>query len=316
MSRRNKILVVIAVICLFCGFALIFSYFYLNNKMKSEILNIAENSIVVNNTEVNEDIGYTYEPTTEEEFDNSYSMYLDALDSEFADIGADQKVKKVKDYKSVLEIPQYDILAHIYDDVSRDSLNYGVGHYPQTVGLGEKGNCAIAGHSSLIYDCILNEVKNMKIMDSFNIYDKQGKKHIYYVQTMFVVEPESMYVLDTTDASKSEVTIITCTNGGKQRLIIKAIELTKEELEEYTKQLKEEKLNLIDSIIEEENNKVGSLNYWYDYNYVQDKGFKLDKYFSSGSIIRYLLRGNTLSNKHNIYSYKLNNDILKEFEVK
>ena len=225
MNRRTKVLLIIFILLVLCGSSLIFSYFYLNHKMTNDILNIAKSSVIsTEHSTVEQEL-----ETENKKTDTTDAEYMDALTGEFADIGKDQKVKKVKEYVNVLEIPQYDILAKIYPDVSRTSLAYGVGHYPQTVEVGKKGNCAIAGHSSVIYDCILNEVKNMQILDSFNVYDKNGKKHVYYVKTMKVVEPTDMYVLDTTDRNRSEFTIITCTNGGKQRLVIYAFEMTKKE---------------------------------------------------------------------------------------
>lgn len=310
MSRKYKVLLILSILCLVCGFALIFSYYYFNNKMQSDILNMAKKSIVINTESVE------FENQVQGDSDNSYTEYVDALNGEFADIGSDQKIKKVKDYVSVLEIPKYKILAHIYDDVSKTSLAYGVGHYPQTVGLGEKGNCALAGHSSLIYDCILNDIKDINILDTMNVYDKKGKKHIYYVTNKFVVEPTAMYVLDTTDSNRRELTIVTCTNGGKQRLVVSAYELTKEELEEYKKQLNQNKYAVLKSSISDIEEKIDSLNYLYYTKYIDnEKGIVIKSNYSNGCLVRYLAKSKTLKNKHNIYNYEIEDTLLKEIEV-
>lgn len=311
MNRRTKVLLIIFILLVLCGSSLIFSYFYLNHKMTNDILNIAKSSVIsTEQSTVEQEL-----ETENKKTDTTDAEYMDALTGEFADIGKDQKVKKVKDYVNVLEIPQYDILAKIYPDVSRTSLAYGVGHYPQTVEVGKKGNCAIAGHSSVIYDCILNEVKNMQILDSFNVYDKNGKKHVYYVKTMKVVEPTDMYVLDTTDRNRSEFTIITCTNGGKQRLVINAFEMTKEEIENAKKEEKETKLLFMQNEVNELSNKIEDVSKIYNHNYSSKENLLLKKDFSAGCLIRYLLHSKSLKNKHNVYFYDIDM-LLKGVNVK
>lgn len=311
MNKKSKILIVIFVLLVLCGSALIFSYFYFNHKMTNDILSIAKNSVISTQQQRTDEILETENKKT----DTTDADYQDALTGEFADIGKDQEVKEVKQYVNVLEIPQYDILARIYPDVSRTSLAYGVGHYPQTVDIGEKGNCVIAGHSSLIYDCILNEVKNMKLLDSFNVYDKKGKKHIYYVENIMVVEPTDMSVLDTTDTSRSEFTIITCTNGGKQRLVINAFEMTKEEIENARKEKQRLKETFMQTIIKDYCTQLKDVNTIYKHNYVNDNSLFLKEDFSAGCLARYLLQSKSLKNKHNVYSYNID-IILKEVNIK
>lgn len=307
MSRKYKILLLIACILLVCGFALFFSYFYFNNKMHTDILSIAENSIKPNNTSEVE------LETEQHKTDTSEAEYQDALTGEFADTGKDQKIKKVKDYISVLEIPQCHVLAHIYDDVSRTSLAYGVGHYPNTKGIGKKGNCVIAGHSSLIYDCILNEVKNLNIMDKFNVYDKKGKKHVYYVLNIKVVEPTDMYVLESNDDTRSEFTIITCTNAGKQRLVINSYEMSKEEIKACLREQNQAKYNLMTAKIQEIEQSIVDLDTLYTKKYLDKKAnLVIHENYKNGGLVRYLITDNQLQNKHYPYSYELYDEVLKE----
>ena len=149
-----------------------------------------------------------------------------------------------------------------------------------------------------------------------NVYDKKGKKHIYYVTNKFVVEPTAMYVLDTTDSNRRELTIVTCTNGGKQRLVVSAYELTKEELEEYKKQLNQNKYAVLKSSISDIEEKIDSLNYLYYTKYIDnEKGIVIKSNYSNGCLVRYLAKSKTLKNKHNIYNYEIEDTLLKEIEV-
>ena len=234
MSKRDKILLVISLFIILSGIGvLLFDKFSKNFDDSSK--KIAEDNII--SVEKDDSL---YE--TEE-------YHLDEIIGYEEEI--EQDIQEVKSYSNVLEIPQCNILTYIYDDTSKQSLTYGVGHYSQTVEVGALGNCAIAGHSSSVYNCILNNVKDLNIYDSFNVYDKAGTKHVYYVLSKYVVNPEDTYVLDSKDFEHSQFTITTCTNEGKQRLIIEGVELTDEELSEYKKSADELKYNDLKAILDE-----------------------------------------------------------------
>ncbi len=160
----------------------------------------------------------------------------------------DQKVEQVKNMKNVLEVPKADIKAYIYDNVSDDSLTYGVGRYPDTAQIGENGNTVIAGHSSTVYNSVLNGVENLELFDTFYIYNESGKKLTYYVTNMYVVEPEDIWVLDAKQLTYNEVNLLTCTNGGKQRLIIEGRGYTPAQLANYKATQYESKLQELQEI--------------------------------------------------------------------
>lgn len=165
-------------------------------------------------------------------------------------VSSDQDIKQVNSYKNVLEIENLNIKAYVYNDLSHDSLTYGVGRYPDTPKLGEYGNTVIAGHSSNIYNCILNNLKDIKIFDTINIYNESGDLLKYYVTDKYIVNPNNLDVLDTTDDSIKELTIITCTSNGAQRLIVKAKQLSDSELsllKEAAQKENKEKLLYINS---------------------------------------------------------------------
>ena len=146
---------------------------------------------------------------------------------------SNQKVKKVKEYRDVLEIPQYDILAYIYPNLKKSSLDFGVGWYATTRRWGELGKCVVAGHSSTIYNCILNDTAKMRVGDKFYVYDGNGKKHTYCVTARDIVSPSDMWVLSTVDETHSSFSMVTCTNNGSERLVITGTELSDEEYKTY-----------------------------------------------------------------------------------
>lgn len=149
-------------------------------------------------------------------------------------ISEDQKVKKVESYKNVIEIKGLDIKAYVYNDLSHDSLTYGLGRYPDTPKLGEYGNTVVAGHSSNIYDCILNNLQKARILDSVDVYNENGEKFVYTITDKYIVNPDALDVLITENKNIRELTFITCTNSGSQRVIVKCKCFTDEELKLFT----------------------------------------------------------------------------------
>lgn len=134
-----------------------------------------------------------------------------------------KKVNKKKVYKNVLEIPDLNLTAPILPDISRDSLRKGVGLYPDTKGLGEKGNCVIAGHSSLIYNCIFDSLHNIKLGTKIEAYDEKSNKYVYTVtEIKEKVEPTDVSVLESKDMDNSYLTLLTCTDYGKKRFVVVA----------------------------------------------------------------------------------------------
>ena len=85
---------------------------------------------------------------------------------------------------------------------------------------GEDGNFALAGHSSTYYyNQVFNELHKVKIGDEI-IIKTINDEFTYTITETIVVESDEIEVLDQ-DMTKKEITLVTCTNGGKQRFIVK-----------------------------------------------------------------------------------------------
>ncbi len=86
------------------------------------------------------------------------------------------------------------------------------------------GNLSIAGHNK--YDgTMFGKTKELEIGDSIYLIDLTGKTIEYSIFNIFVTDPNDVNILKTEDETIREVTLITCTNGNKNRLIIKAKEI-------------------------------------------------------------------------------------------
>lgn len=133
---------------------------------------------------------------------------------------------------SQLNIPKIGVTAPIIFLASRaeqeiqNNLTQGVVHYSGTAKPGEVGNSFITGHSSNFwwvkgnYNYIFVNLDKMAAGDQAKIYHN-GKKYVYSVTEVKIVEPNDVSVIAQTDTPT--LTLMTCTPPGTnwKRLIVK-----------------------------------------------------------------------------------------------
>ena len=133
-----------------------------------------------------------------------------------------------KRYPSVgrIEIPKinvnYAILAQASGDKLVDWLKVSPcmfwGVYPNEI-----GNCSIAGHNYR-NKRFFSKVPTLKIGDRIRITDAEGKKINYTVFNKYEVDPNDTSCVEEIPGKENKrvVTIITCTNDSKKRVIVQA----------------------------------------------------------------------------------------------
>lgn len=120
---------------------------------------------------------------------------------------------------ALIDIPSVDISSVIVSGTEKEQIRHYIGHFENTAMPGENGNFCIAGHSSTIYNNVFNNLKNIKLNDEIKITTSDGE-FTYLVSEIFETEPTNVGVLNQ-DNDLKEMTIVTCTNNGKDRLIVK-----------------------------------------------------------------------------------------------
>ena len=86
------------------------------------------------------------------------------------------------------------------------------------------GNLSIAGHNK--YDgTMFGKIDKLDINDELNLTDMTKRTINYKVYSKFITDPNDVSVLENQNESEREVTLITCTNGNRKRLIVKAKEI-------------------------------------------------------------------------------------------
>lgn len=120
----------------------------------------------------------------------------------------------------IIEIESVNLKNVIVESTDTEYLRYHVCHFKESVMPGEYGNFALAGHSSTYYyNQVFNEVHKVEVGDKIKI-TTVNDEFVYTITETKVVKSNEIEVLDQ-DMSKKEITLVTCTNGGKQRFIVK-----------------------------------------------------------------------------------------------
>ncbi|SQC85519.1 sortase [Clostridium perfringens] len=99
-----------------------------------------------------------------------------------------------------------------------ENLNYVVAKYRNSPNFGENGNTILAGHNNMAGSIFKNLYK-VKIGEIVEV-QKDNEIFKYKITEREIVEPNDPSLL-TQDLNKKEITLITCTNRAKQRLILK-----------------------------------------------------------------------------------------------
>lgn len=86
------------------------------------------------------------------------------------------------------------------------------------------GNCVLAGHNKND-GSLFGRLREIKKNDKIVLYDNSGNKKEYNVFNIKVVAPTDVSILSQETNNSCWVTLITCANRGKNRLIIQGKEI-------------------------------------------------------------------------------------------
>ena len=88
----------------------------------------------------------------------------------------------------------------------------------------EVGNFCIAGHNYR-NSKFFSKVPTLVVGDTITLEDNSGRTLTYVVYDKYTVEPEDRSCTSQLTNGKKEVTLITCTDDSKQRVIVKTREV-------------------------------------------------------------------------------------------
>ena len=128
-----------------------------------------------------------------------------------------------------VKIPKIDIEYPILNletsnpEETKVPMRYGIVKY-WGGNVNDYGNLSIAGHNNY-NGTMFGKTKNLEIGDIVELTDLTNRTIQYKINDIFITDPNDVSILKTEDEKVREVTLITCTNGNKERLILKAREI-------------------------------------------------------------------------------------------
>ena len=124
----------------------------------------------------------------------------------------------------IIEIPKIDIKYPIINDTTDEAMKISVTKFWGPDQLNQIGNLSIAGHNNRD-GTMFGKTKYLEINDIIKITDLNNCTVEYKIFKIYTVDPNDVSYVDSVDETAREVTLITCTKGHEERLIIKAREI-------------------------------------------------------------------------------------------
>lgn len=193
----KKILVILILI----GISLISvaSYIdYKDNNIKNDLISNYENNSSIDNSIEKEN------DNIENKVSNEFEYKEETINSKRTNV------------IGILEIKSIGLKAPIVD--GEENLDYVVAKYRSSANFGQAGNVILAGHNNM-KGSIFKNLYKVKIGDIIEI-KTDNNIYKYKLTERVIVNPSDSSLL-TQDISKKEITLITCINRAKERLILK-----------------------------------------------------------------------------------------------
>lgn len=125
----------------------------------------------------------------------------------------------------LIKIPKINLEYPILEKTTKESMRLSISRYWGN-DINSYGNVSLAGHNN--YDgTMFGKNKKLAIGDTFELTDLNNVTVEYEIFKIFSTDPDDVTILQTNNQDVREVTLITCTNGHSERLIIKAYEKIK-----------------------------------------------------------------------------------------
>ena len=151
--------------------------------------------------------------TEHEEKEDNGQTTLEAVMSK-----ADAAILFKEEVIGLIEIETLDLKYAILEGTGNHELSSGIGHITDTAGIGEVGNCVLAGHNGSRHGIYFTHLKTLKEGDVVKLTDKRGNQYFYKVKRMKVVDPYETCIKN--QGKETELTLLTCENSGTMRLVV------------------------------------------------------------------------------------------------
>ena len=127
-----------------------------------------------------------------------------------------------KGYKieGIIEIPEINIKYPIINTTNEETMKLSITKFwgPE---VNEIGNYTVAGHNNKD-GTMFGKTKYLEIGDIIKLTNLKNETIEYEIFAIYSIDPDDVSCVESVEPGTREVTLITCTNGHKNRLITKA----------------------------------------------------------------------------------------------
>lgn len=132
---------------------------------------------------------------------------------------------KFKGYKKegIIEIPKIGIKYPVIDHTNEETMKVCITKFwgPQA---NEIGNYTVAGHNNKD-GTMFGKTKYLQIGDKIKLTNLKNETVEYEIFKIYSIDPDDVSCVESVENNTREITLITCTNGHKNRLVTKAREV-------------------------------------------------------------------------------------------
>lgn len=127
-----------------------------------------------------------------------------------------------KGYKieGIIEIPKINIKYPIIDHTNKETMKVSITKFwgPQA---NEIGNYTVAGHNNKD-GTMFGKTKYLQMGDKIKLTNLKNETIEYEIFKIYSIDPDDVSCVESVENGTREITLITCTNGHKNRLVTKA----------------------------------------------------------------------------------------------
>ena len=125
------------------------------------------------------------------------------------------------DVIAILEIAALGIRYPVMEGATADNLSIGIGHLMETAGIGQTGNCVLAGHNGSRHGEFFTHLSELAIGDTVTVMNADGTVFTYIVMDSYTVGPCENSIKD--QGEEKELTLFTCAQKGTMRFVIRCL---------------------------------------------------------------------------------------------
>lgn len=140
---------------------------------------------------------------------------------------AQKKQEKIKiegyEVEGIIEIPKINIKYPIINETNDAAMKVSITKFWGNK-INEIGNYTMAGHNNKD-GTMFGKTKYLEIGDTIKMTDLSLNTIEYEIFKIYTIDPDDVTCVESIEPGTREITLITCTNGHKNRLITKAREI-------------------------------------------------------------------------------------------